>query len=171
MALASGAQAAVVFVKNNNGVLTGVDGLVVDGSTYDVTFEADTGQNPPTPFFTSVTMATDAATALKGPLSFHDDPDIIGCPSGIDYLCQIITPAPSVFGVELSVDTQSFPVDFVHTISGQPNPANEPFPAGANYAIWTSAEVAAPEPPPLALLGIGMAGVAAARTVRRKKPG
>jgi hypothetical protein len=36
MALASGAQAAVVPVTNISGAVTGADGLVVDGSTYDV---------------------------------------------------------------------------------------------------------------------------------------
>jgi hypothetical protein len=42
---------------------------------------------------------------------------------------------------------------------------------GFDYAIWTSESnpVTVPEPPPLALLGVGMAGVAAARAVRRKK--
>jgi hypothetical protein len=176
MAFAPGAMATVVPLTNGDGAVTGVDGLVVDGSTYDVTFEADKGQSPPAPFFTSVALAEDASAALGSALAtFRSEGDrfIVNCPTPTSgkYMCYIITPAPSVFGVSLSVDTQSSPVDFIKTITGQPNVANGPFPAGANYAIWTSASSGSsvPEASPLALMGIGMAGVAAARAVRRKK--
>jgi hypothetical protein len=170
MALASGAQAAVVPVTNISGAVTGADGLVVDGSTYDVTFEADTGQSPPTPFFASVTMATDAWTALGTALStFRSEGDdyIVSCPMSSHYLCTLITPAPSVFGVALAVDTQSMPI---HTLTGPPDLTTGPTPRGAVYAIWASASsMAVPEPTSMAQLGVGMAGLAAARAVRRKK--
>jgi hypothetical protein len=173
MALASGAQAAVVPVTNISGAVTGADGLVVDGNTYDVTFEADTGQSPPTPFFASVTMATDASTALGTALStFRSEGDdyIVSCPMSSHYVCTLITPAPSVFGVALAVDTQSMPVDFIHTLTGPPDLTTGPTPRGAVYAIWASApSMAVPEPTSMALLGVGMAGLAAARAVRRKK--
>ena len=139
----------------------------------DVTFEADTGQSPPPPFFASVTMATDASTALGTALStFRSEGDhyIVSCPMALHYLCTLITPAPSVFGVALAVDTQSMPVDFIHTLTGPPDLTTGPFPRGADYAIWASASsMAVPEPTSMALFGVGMAGVAVARAVRRKK--
>jgi hypothetical protein len=182
MAFAQDAQARVVPIIHDS-TLTGIDGLDVDGTLYDVTFVADTGGKSPAPEFTTVHSAHVASKVLGHELKhleneylrvdYRDPPYIKGCPHDYDeFVCNIITrdKSPKVLGVELGFVANVTAFYSIATIDHPPRPDDTHI-VGFDYAIWTSESnpVTVPEPPPLALLGVGMAGVAAARAVRRKK--
>lgn len=177
MALASGAQAKVTEVENggvtaveNDGVLTEVYDLTVDGTSYDVTFSSTPGGIV---FPTYETMddtagSQDAAKALGNELKSLGFPIIAHCPSSPGWSCELFirdNPSHNVVASILTVTSSMFSVT-ADVVRGGPEPL---------YAVWTSGSSppaltpSVPEPPPAALLGIGMAGVAGARALRRKK--
>jgi len=168
MALASGAQAKVTEIESggvtaveDNGVLTELYDLPVDGTPYDVTFSSS-GMSGGTLF----PSAEDATVALANELQSLGFPFVEDCPTSVGWSCSIFTrtkPGHNVVMVYLNVTGST--VD--------PAPRGLPL-ADQAYAVWTAGSppptlASVPEPPPAALLGIGVAGVAAARALSRKK--
>jgi len=155
----------MTFAPDASAAVTGFDGIEVDGTLYDVNF-VPVGDVAPTPVFTSLDSANSASQALEDELfsywQVHGEFVVRGC----GYLCQIVTPDSSqeAFGSKLFIDTNNFAVHVISTVLTQPSPSPD-----LDYAIWTAEPVmTVPEPSPATLLGIGMAGVAGARAVRRK---
>jgi hypothetical protein len=171
MALASGAQAKLTEVETggvtaveNDGVVTEVYELPVDGTLYDVTFSSSStpGGTP----FASYTDAARAAGALGNELKSIGFPPVEYCPPS-PASCRIFTrvrPPTNLLAAVLTITSSAFSV-------GTPGGDT----TNGIYAVWTAGSAppvlttSVPEPPPAALLGIGMAGVAGARAFRRKK--
>lgn len=172
------AQAGVVPIIP---VLTEIDGLEVNGTLYDVTFVPDSG--PPVPQFTSEGDARAASVALGAELvallkteappslsiftAFGDAKNVqafevvLGSSSSNSTSTFFEILGPQGFSSSTINSTLTFltlfpflPAPFVTDGTG-------------DYAIWTSATV--PEPSSWVLMGVGMASVAAAGAVRRKK--
>jgi hypothetical protein len=174
MALTSGAQAKVTEITNtvtgatayeNDDVLTEIYELpvTVGGPSYDVTF--DPSGTADGKYFPNLAAAMVASGVLEKEIESLGAPYpfITGCPSLPDWSCGIVTPHLDNLAAVVFVTSQT--VSLGTGISfGQPYV----------WAVWTAGSpppvlTSVPEPPPAALLGIGMAGVAAARVLRRKK--
>jgi hypothetical protein len=177
MALASGANAAIVPIIHDF-TLTGIDGLDVDGTDYNVRFVAATrGAAPPIPEFATLNDAARASRVLGRELETLEDGylssdtylPIEACPRHNSFDCGFITPDKSAkaFGAELGFVANIIAAYSVTTLDQAPRP-HDSRDIGYDYAVWTSATTV-PEPSPIALLGVGMAGLAAARAVRGKK--
>ena len=157
--------------------MVAIDGLEPDGTSYDVTFLHDNGHNRPVPEFATFSEARAASETLGGDLVQLEDeylgsnpPSVLlidGCPKGDEFLCYINTPdnTKQMFAAEITFDA-NIVASYSISVHNQQSP---PCDNSCDYAIWTSVQTSVPEPPPLALLAVGMAGIAAARVVRRRK--
>jgi hypothetical protein len=173
MALTSGAQAKVTEITNedtgatayeNDGVLTEIYELPFNGTSYDVTFDpSGTADGKYFPSLHAAYLASQALADEIGSLG-APFPFIAGCPSSPDWSCRIVTPHQDNLAAIVLVTSAT-----VSALEGGISPG-QPY----VYAVWTAGSppptlTSVPEPPPAALLGVGMAGVAAARALRRKK--
>jgi hypothetical protein len=174
MALTSGAQAKVTETTNtvtgatayeNDDVLTEIYELpvTVGGPSYDVTF--DPSGTADGKYFPNLAAAMVASGVLEKEIESLGAPYpfIAGCPSLPDWSCGIVTPHLDNLAAVVFVTSQTVSlgtgISLVNPTCGRSGPR------GPRRLCSRPC----PEPPPAALLGIGMAGVAAARVLRRKK--
>jgi hypothetical protein len=171
---------AAPILQGTPTLLTGVNGLVVDGLTYNMTFVDGTcvsvyGACDAAHFtFTTNSQAYDAAAALFAAISgtyFDTNSGIVGCPS--TQLCAIYIPysttdLPPL--ASLGVVANRYPgfgsdSYFAGGLYADPTTSNtSTFPDGV-WSVW-STQSAIPEPFTLSLFGAGLAGAGAARRRR-----
>jgi hypothetical protein len=153
---------------------TGVDGLVVDGTTYDVTFTQGSyntvfSVTAPT-FLANPTGASDAAGALALELNL-----LAGPFPGTEFLEWIPVSAPDLFGI----------VGLSGVLADGPPFSYDPFNGGTaradaiflsappssedGYAVFTP-EAAVPEPGTWAMMILGFAGIGFMACRRKSKP-
>jgi len=159
MASASmGAQAATLVGPAS--FPTGVDGLVVDGTTYNVTFTQgsyDTiyATTPPT-FLGNLSGGSDAGAALASALNMLD-------PSAAIDLAEfdVVVPDAENTGLDAGFQVVNFNGTFgsfpVETLTSSPTVSNQGQQELNGYAVFQVAPV--PEPSTWAMLLIGFAGI------------
>jgi PEP-CTERM motif len=152
---------------------TGVDGLVVDGTTYNVTFTQGSyntvfSVTAPT-FLTNSTGASDAAGALAAALN-----SLAGVPPSAEFQEFIPYSAPDSFGDYLA----SFVYGTVQNTYAALNGANEsdtstftsnPPTVDSGIAVFTTV-AAVPEPGTWAMMLLGFAGIGFMAYRRKSKP-
>jgi hypothetical protein len=157
--------------------LTGINGLIVGGNTYNATFVDGScasvyGVCDSAHFtFTTAAGAIDASNAILAAIAgtyFDTNSGTVGCPSGV--ACIMITPyalEPVVLTVDNVLAVNSFSgSDFVQ-VSGFDIAIGT---SGNSTTVWTvySAVTAVPEPVTLSLFGAGVGGMASIRRKRKK---
>jgi len=173
LASASSARATPVLQVNGGGILTGVQDVVVAGSTYDVTFEsgtcADVFGTCETSSFTFHTSSR-AVAASNSLLSALSGSAFDGNPADVCYptICYIYTPfAAPLFpfnNFEAYVDVSALDI-FFETPLFLSGPGVLPVGTaslngeGFVWAVWSATETPVPEPAPIALLGPAVLGV------------
>jgi hypothetical protein len=183
MGWAAKAEAVVVPIIQNS-TLTGIDGLEADGVVYDVTFIPVPG-NRPAPQFLAAGSALTASRVLGAelvklssealPSSYRiftafgeplQSGNVLPSEYEIVLLGNSVVTSFEVLG-PLTIEPASNSTAsefFLPVLTGPPT-----FNGTGDYAVWTSVQTVVPEPSSLVLTGVGMAGVAAAAAVRRKK--
>ena len=183
-ALPEWARADVVPIVQNS-VLTGIDGLDVDGTVYNVTFVPDSG--PPVPQFKTAGEASRASNVLGNELLTllkTATPSSLSIFTAYGESGKNVLAYEVVLGSNLANNIATVfeilgPAGFSGSLSNTTSlevvselgpffiPAPFVTDGTGDYAIWASAAV--PEPSTLVLMGVGGAGLAAAGAARRKK--
>lgn len=187
-ALASAhASAAVVYVTDGGGLLTGATGVVVDGVTYDVTFQDGTciGLFPACDASTVFEFNTAGAahlasqalsaqvfttTTTEGAI-FTGTPGLTaGCDAGDCYFYTPYAASATTAAVSAFVNQNSAGTDF--TIASTPFGSGLSTGAGGGgfqvFAVWSTAASSVPAPATLSLLFAGFAALSGS-AVRRSQ--
>jgi hypothetical protein len=174
---ASGAAPVLLGTSVNP---TGVDGLVVDGITYDVTFSAASyvATYPAAPTFEgNVTGAHDAAVALRTFLNASGVTGLLGSDCATNgFGCDLLIPEETLAGtpVQIAGYSDAFGLlatpgwfDFFFSGGLETTSLGCGLPFGVTcqeFVVFTPVTTAqVPEPVTLALLGAGLAAVGFAR--------
>lgn len=179
MIAASGGADAQTLVGPADGI-TGIDGLAVDGKTYDVTFNSGTlaAAFPAGINFNSINSANDAATSLATALQDFSVTGIgfSGCPEFLAACQSVFIP----FSVDASGDTNSLVTTGYwccnpHSVvigwggaeapvrSSASGPASGPAFGFSYWGVFTQVATSVPEPAAFGLLILGLASVGVAR--------
>jgi hypothetical protein len=181
------AHAAAILQVDASGLLTGATGVLVDGTTYDVTFEAGScnavfnGCDPTQDLlFTSAASALAASQALLDQVFIGENPGNVdpftpglfdsrpgltqGCTSGAFDTCIALTPYGFRGGLEL---LSGFAINYGSRWDGERTDiallasivgGGTATSGIQTFAVWSVAPVTpVPEPSALALLGTGLA--------------
>jgi hypothetical protein len=184
VALCGVAGAAPVLVGTSTHP-TGVNGLVVDGTTYNLTFSSGsynaTYLSAPT-FEGNLAGASDAAAALKEFLNLSGVNGLLGSDcSTTSFGCRLIIPSGTLLIPPIPEFMYGYLIDFQQGFSawGPPSQFSGGSPAdplGCNhqggpscqeFVVFTAADsTPVPEPFTLGLVGLGLAGVVFTRRCR-----
>jgi len=184
----TGTAAATPVLQGTTTEPTGVTGLVVDGSTYDVTITTNDSYNyvfgSQPLIFPTATSAGDAMLALQTFLNTTGVSDLYGGDYCYLHGCAVLEPYADIGGM-VSVAATGIPAPFeppsipegANPWSGAPAPFGFQFPDflalqirhtlfGLEWAVFTPEATRVPEPATLSLVGLCLAGIGFAR--RRK---
>jgi len=180
LSLSMAAAAAVIWQVDGAGTLTGANGVIVGGSSYDVSFvdgncgELFNGCDSPVDFiFSTMAQAAEASKSLLDQVFIGDDPGgydahpelTRGC--GNLYQCIVWTPfwRSPVDGYVLLGEARNCAAGYCEDSStsysyAAPGDTNTgPF-GHVTYAVWSASTVPGPSPVPepsvLALLAVGL---------------
>jgi hypothetical protein len=175
VALLGVSRASAATLVGTTSDATGIDGLVVDSVTYDVTFVHDSydtvyASNTPT-FLGNSIGGSDAATALVSALNSLAVQTLTGIPTGSEQLLLIPTQLENFglsndgFVVECNVNPCSAPDQFASTTYN--NVTNATQFATTDYAVFVTATTPLPAALPLFATGLGGLGLLGWRRKRK----
>ena len=181
-ALASNSQAAVVR-QFANGLLTGATGVIVNGVTYDVSFQDGSCDslfaNCMNFTFTTQAGATAASDALLGQVIHFSPSDLYdndptktyGCSTTPDF-CLVATPYEASNGFEAGYAVMNYPLGSQFPDQTAPESGSEVYDFAltdaAVYAVWVADPNLSTVPEPSSLALLGAAGLALVWARRRR---